>query len=566
MTNVRKITSDQKWYARFTLRDRLLILSILLLTFSISAVGISSYTKAKDILIENVEKRLERESESISYVVRNLKFVYVSDEVYFKQQVEMSISEQKRQLELHGFTPDFFYLTDGAIHPFKVSNNSNIPFSDTLMNRIAEDANGVFHETIDGIDYTVTVRDMPEIQGRYILMVPTSSYLGPVYGMAEFTLIISGISLAASILLIILFVRSLTKPLMRLREIMSDVRKGNLKQALTIKSTVPEISSLVLSFSTMLEQMRGMITEVNDMTNDLNQTGGTLSEASDEALTHSKQLIHSIQVVKESAEQAATGSNTGMHSFREMLKQNEALIENMDHIFVTSEGMNLSAQHGESSLKLLIDTFHTYERDFSHMAETFNEVKKQAFSISHQVELIQNVTKQTSLLALNASIEAARAGEAGRGFSVVANEIRKLAVQSQSATELITESIHQMGKVTLRATDTFDHMIAKLKDNVRTANESKVSLDQLMMDIGRVSERIKGVQGDLQALKAVLPELQQVIMNFSVVSKETYISSEHMLAASEDQIVQMERTHEIGLQLRNLSNSLAKMTSQFNVG
>lgn len=567
MTNDRNIAgvSHQKWFATFTLRSRLLILFILLLTLSISAVGISSYTKAKDIMIENVEKRLERESESIGYVVRNLKFVYVSDEAYFRQQVEMSIIEQKRQLDLHGFTSDFFYMADGAISPFDVSKTSELAFSDELIQRITEVKNGVFHETINEVDYTLTVRDMPEIQATYILLVPTSSYLGPVYGMAQHTIIISAISLVISSLLIILFVRSLTKPLMKLREIMLDVRNGNLKQVFSIKSTVPEISSLEQSFSTMLEQMRSMITEVNEMTHELNHTGGSLSDASHEALTHSKQLINSIQVVKESAEQAATGSNEGLQNFREMIQQNEALIVNMDQIFITSEGMNVSAQNGESSLKLLIDTFHTYEKDFNHMAQTFEEVKKQAFSIAHQVELIQSVTKQTNLLALNASIEAARAGEAGRGFSVVANEIRKLAVQSQSATELITESIHKMGDVTIRATDTFDQMIVKLKDNVRTANESKVSLDQLMKDISQVSERIQSVQGDLQALKQVLPELQQVIMNFSIVSQETFVSSEHMMSASEDQIMQMERTHEIGLQLRNLSNSLAKMTSQFNV-
>lgn len=569
MTNDRKTVQapSRKWYERFTLRDRLLILFVLLLTLSISAVGISSYTKAKDMLVENVEKRLERESESIGYVVRNLKFVYVSDQDYFRQQVEMSITEQQRQLEQHGFASDFFYLTDdGEMVPFKVSRSSDISFTDEAIARIANEQNLVFHETIDGVDYTLSVRDMPEIQGRYILMVPTDSYFGPVYGMAQFTLIISAISLAVSTFLIIMFVRSLTKPLMRLREIMSDVRKGNLKQHFSIRSTVPEISSLVLSFSTMLEQMRSMITEVNEMTHKLNRTGESLSEASHETLTHSKELIDSIQAVKQSAEQTAAGSNAGLQSFKEMREQNEALIGNMDQIFVTSEGMNVSAKQGESSLKLLIDTFHTYEKDVNRMAETIEEVKQQAFSISRQVELIQNVTKQTNLLALNASIEAARAGEAGRGFSVVADEIRKLAVQSETASGLITKSIHRMGDVTVRATETFDQMIVKLKDNVRTANESKVSLDQLMKDIGRVTERIKGVQGDLHALKQVLPELQQIMVNFSAVSKDTYTSSEQMLSASEDQIVQMERTHEIGMQLRHLSNSLAQMTSQFNVG
>ncbi|WP_315910937.1 methyl-accepting chemotaxis protein [Xylanibacillus composti] len=564
-------TSDRQgsaWGNRFSqisLRNRLLILFIALLVLSTLAVGASSYMKAQQTLIHTVEDRLEREADVISYVVRNLKFVYVSDEQYFLNQLQMSIYEQKRQLESNGFIPAFFSLVNGEVVPFDASKDSSIQLSPAFLDEVSSGGDRVFHSKLQGIDYTVAVKTMPEIDGKYVLLVETSSYLGPIYQMAQFMLFIIMGCIAVSILLILWFVRSLTRPLTQLKRIMEGVRNGNMQQPISIRTKVPEIVSLQSSFATMLDQMRTVIGELKDTTNDLNAAGGKLSETSEEALSYSQQLIESIHVVKDGAAQTAEGSETSLARFHEMKEKIESIMQSMSEVFVRSVQMDDSAKQGEESVASLMDTIRKYETEFTHMMNTVEEVKKHSSSISGQVGLIQEVASRTKLLALNASIEAARAGEAGKGFSVVATEIRNLADQSSVAAEVITKSIRNMEQVASEAMEEFHRMIGKIEVHLKDADQSKGAWDNLLDHIDTVSLRLKAMQGELQGLQQSVPLLQEVMMNFASVSQETSASAEQILSLSYDQMAQMESTHVTGQELTKLAHSLSAKTKRFQL-
>src|SRR5690606_34963748 len=110
-----------------------------------------------------------------------------------------------------------------------------------------------------------------------------------------------------------------------------------LKQTITLKTTVPEMISLTNSFQTMLEQMRSVIREVDDMTNELEVTGTELSGSSDDALAYSKQLVESINVVKDGALHTASSSEASLNSFHHMKGNIDQLAENMDTVFERSE-------------------------------------------------------------------------------------------------------------------------------------------------------------------------------------------------------------------------------------
>lgn len=554
-----------KAFKKFSLQNRLLFLFIFLLIASVTIVGISSYIKAKDTTIETIENRISRESEVMTYVAKNLKFLYVSDDSYFMQQLEISIRDQQRQLETDGIQSHLYYYANGEINAFKVSNHSKISFTDAFKEKIAKEEKGVFHHTIKEEDYTISVINMPEVNGKYLLIVPTASYLGPVNEMAQFMIAVIVVSLVISIILLILFVRSVTKPLTELRNVMTEVREGNLKKKALINTTIPELQSLKVSFNMMIEQMSNVINEINETTTELETTGEKLSLSSEEALSYSRQLITAINVVKHGAEQTASSSDSSVNGFHSMKQKIQILISGMDMVFQSSEDMNISAKRGEKNNTYLINTINSFERDFEHMTSTIQEVKEHSSSITNLVGLIKGVADQTKLLSLNATIEAARAGEAGKGFAVVANEVRKLAEQSSSATVDISKSISEMEDVTIRATNEFDEMLLKIRRYLETANDSKASFDELMKEIDTVSKKLQGMQGELQKLKLVLPDLEEQTLSFASISQETLASTEEMLSTSNDQIQQMESTHEIGLQLKGLSNSLSGISKQFNV-
>ncbi|WP_458415339.1 methyl-accepting chemotaxis protein [Schinkia sp. CFF1] len=552
-------------FNRLSLQSRLLLIFITIFVVSINIFGFTFFSIAKNTTIQITENRLVREVEIMSYIVKNLKFVYISDNDYFLQQVEMSVRDQQRQLKKDGISSEIFYIQDEKVTPFHVSRKAKITFPISLVNKINKMDNGVFHYHLAGEDYTISVQKINEISGNYVLLVPTQSFLGPVNQMHTFMIALVIVSLLISTFLIILFVRSITKPLKKLQETMRDVREGNLNKTSSVKTTIPEIISLNKSFNMMVDQMRSVIHELNQTTTELESTGEHLSHSSKEALVFSHKLIQDINVVKTAAEQTAISSENSVDEFNNIKDKIELLISNMDKVSISSEDMNHSAQGGEQNMKELIETINLFEADFEYMTETIKQVKSHSFSIANLVGLIQGVADQTKLLSLNAAIEAARAGEAGKGFAVVANEVRKLAEQSTTAAEEITQSISNMEEVTLQATHEFDRILLKIKETLTIASLSKVSFDELMNEISTVIVKIENMQGELTDLQKILPELEQTTIGIVSVSQETLSSSEQMLATSDGQMNQMERTHQIGLLLKDLSYSLSSKTKRFNV-
>nr|WP_144540067.1 methyl-accepting chemotaxis protein [Cytobacillus oceanisediminis] len=552
-----------KYSHRLNLGTRLFVLFFSLLLFTIAALGSSSYIKTKEMALETIENRLVREAELMGYIAENLKFVYISDENYFMQQLEASVRSQQKKLLSDGISSDFFYITEKEIAPFKVSKNSAATFPEDIVNKITKMKDGVIHEQMDGTEYTVAFQEMEEISGIYVLLIPTKSYMGDVRAIGYFIMAAIAVSLIAATVIIILFVRKITKPLNQLRNTMKEVRDGNLQNSSEIHTTIPEITSLHKSYNSMIEQMRKILGELTETTKELKHTGNELEDSSLSSLSSSQQLVSAINLVKMGAEQTAASSENSVTSFKEMKHKLEEMFLNMDSVNSSSAAMNMSAKSGESNMGKLITAIQSFGADFEKLTITIRQVKDHSLSINHLVGLVKGIAEQTKLLSLNASIEAARAGEAGKGFAVVAGEVRNLAEQSASAAEEITHAIRNMESITVNASEEFNQIYIKIKENLVMASESKHTFDELMNEISVVSGKLQSMQSELENLEQLLPHLEQGADQFSSVSQETLASAEEMLASSVIQSKQMENTNEIGIKLNLLANSLSEMTGQY---
>lgn len=555
----------ERVFQKIDLKARLFTLFFVILVISVVAVGLSSYLQAKDATTETIENRLIREAELMGHIAGNLKFLYVSDENYFNQELNKHIKAQKETLEKEGIQPEFFYINGKEITPFKVSQQELPTVNQSIVSEMTEIKNGVLHKEIEGTNYTISFREMNEIGGIFALLVPVESYMGAIEKMANMTLIVVIVSIVLSFVLLVFFVRSITVPLNKIRNMMRDVRDGNFQKTNEINTTLPEIISLHKSYSAMIDHISMILKDLNHTTIELERTGEGLRISSEGTLASSQQLVTAIGLVKEGSEQTASSSEGSLNQFREMKQITQEMQIKMGKVFSHSEDMNDSAKQGEHNMTDMIEMMHSFEHDFHHLTSTIQDVKESSLLIANMVGLIKGISEQTKLLALNATIEAARAGESGKGFAVVATEVRKLAEQSTKATEEITNSIVTMEGKTVEASKEFEQMLAKTKINLTMANHSKQSFDLLMQEITAVSHNLKEMQDELNQFNETIPTLEYTADCLSSISQETSASAQEMLATSEHQIKQMENTHHMGLELINLATSLSKMTKQYKI-
>lgn len=564
------ISDKKRGFIRRFLEDlnltyRLLLIFTILLSLSIFTLGFISYQLMSKEMLEKIENRLVREVELTGQMASNLQFLYVTDEDYFLQQLNQSLRAQHGELLKEKMPSYYVYIRGDEVHPFRFSENKPPEVSKGLIEEIQKTGKGVIHETLEGREFTFAFQPMEEIDATFVLMVPTKSYLEPVYHLAKLLLFLSiGVIVIASIILVF-FVRSITSPLTTLRTRMREVREGKLHEPSPLSTTIPEIQSLHKSYSAMIRFMIEMVEELKETVRELEHKGSDLQNSSDSTLASSERLVDIVNLVRNGAEDTVEKSEASMETFSQLTEQMAEFNHRLDLVLESQEEMVDTASRGKETTTELIDTIDSFEKDFQQLSKVVEQVELESDSIRQLNGVIQDIAEQTNLLSLNASIEAAHAGEKGKGFSVVAQEIRELADQSRQAAEQIMQSTVQVETVSQEISEGFIQILSKIRLTLDKSTASREALERLMQGIQQVRESQQWMEEGMLQLREALPSLQETTDRFAVVARGTLERVDEMHAYSDRQRLQLAGTHEVGLELLTLSQSLLDHTNRFRL-
>ncbi|MEK5270666.1 methyl-accepting chemotaxis protein [Aeribacillus sp. FSL K6-8394] len=549
---------------RIPLSVRLILFALILLISSITVVGYTAYKKASETTFNLIEDRLKREVYMTEIAASNLMYAYVnSSDDFFERFDKEVVQRQSSQLIQDGLNADFFFVQNEKATPFSVSNKTKIQISAAIVKEITKKNEGIIHKSINGQDYTLAFKEMQELKGIFLLVVPTESFIKPVHELAYNTIWIGIISVLFMMGILFLAVRSMTKPLTILREKMRKMREGDIQLDLNINTNLPEILSLIKSFKQLAGYLGMMIQRINTTTENLFSTGRKLKHSSDDVLTLHTNLVEAIEMVKNGAQQTASSSEESAKVFHSMKNTVQTVLERIERLFSSAQGMNRSANTGEQNMRQMIESLNRFEKECKTMSKTIQSVRDHSTAIEKVVEMIYAISEKTKLLSLNATIEAARAGEEGKGFAIVAEEVRKLAEQSSKATEDIAQSVKMMDDISQSAYQQFKLILELVQNHLEVAGKSRLSFDQLVDEIGKVNEILSETRHSLHTLDDWLPKMEQSAENFLSVSQETFASAEQMQSVAKVQMEQIRETHAIGLTLMELSESLKSTTNKF---
>ncbi len=363
-------------------------------------------------------------------------------------------------------------------------------------------------------------------------------------------IIISLVAITLISTIAFLITRSITGPLQHTVKFVELVSKGNFKETLNIKSS-DELGKMANTMNNMSSNLRDMIKEIIHGIEQLNMSAGHLTKISDKVSGTALDNDCKANTVSVAAEEMSSNMSI-------VAKNMEISALKTDAVVVAVEEMtNTINEIGKNSevAKMIIDKAETRSKSAS---EQMNQLGRVAGAIGNVTEAILDISEQTKLLSLNATIEAARAGEAGKGFTVVANEIKELAKQTDNSTHDIKKQIEEIQsstKVSMEEINEIASVISKTSLIVATVatsvEEQSIATREIAQNISIVSEGTSDVNNNIAESSAVANEITQSI-------EEIHQSTDEMKNSSSQAKDQSKR-------LSELASNLNKMMKQFTV-
>ncbi|MCM3759987.1 methyl-accepting chemotaxis protein [Alkalihalobacillus oceani] len=376
------------------------------------------------------------------------------------------------------------------------------------------------------------------------------------------------ISVAVTVLSIIsgLFIASMiVKPINVLLGRVNIIASGDLTgEEIPVKKQ-DEIGQLTMAFNSMRNNLRDLLTKTTNMSEQVAATAEQLSASSQETSSATNQIAMTIQEVSTASEQTLHRSQESTQSALKVNEGVEMITEATTGVSTMAEEASREAKEGEASIGRAVSQIGTIRETVSQSAEFIQQLGERSHEIGNILELITSISEQTNLLALNAAIEAARAGEHGKGFAVVADEVRKLAEESRASAEKISTMILLIQEDTERAVEEMNRGTAEVEVGTKVVHEVGESFTRISHAVERVTQEMTHVSAATEQISLHTSRLNEALSEMETASEQNADASQGVAASTEEQLASMEEIASSAEALNHLSTELQEEVSKFKL-
>lgn len=455
---------------------------------------------------------------------------------------------------------------------FTYIRNSDSQMNDVFLNKIVKDvANGntdninsnrIFTQALsnEAVRYLGELRDIINDSRQEALQDTKASISRSI-----FVLFISiGIAIILGVIIAIVVNRLIQKSLNNVIHMAKEISNGNLLVDTNDYDSKDELGQLSSAMNSMLLNLREMIHRISSVSETVSSQSEELTQSSNEVKESGIQVAATMQELSLGSESQANASSQlaeSMSTFSEKIKESNTFGETIVFSAVSVQSLT---EDGRLLMNSSIDQMDKINKIVKESVEKVKTLDQQSKEISKLIGVIQSIAEQTNLLALNAAIEAARAGEHGKGFAVVASEVRKLAEQvSLSITDItgIVQNIQLESNNVVTSLEKGYSEVEKGTEDIQTTGKT---FDEIHQSISEVVDKIQGVAIRLSDIDQECGKMSNSIEDIASISEESAAGVEQTAASIQQTSTSMEEIAGSAEQLAKLSEELNGLIRKFS--
>ena len=396
------------------------------------------------------------------------------------------------------------------------ARESNARMSKAMESGDWDEALNILKGKADPPPYMSVVQDIVKYQENGV----QAKYKEIVNGnhRVRIMLILFGLfSLVFGVLVSAVITRSITIPIRKNMAIARTLADGDLAVRVEVDRK-DEFGDEMETFRTMVDKWKRLITEVKS-------SAASVALASNELTSSAEQLSRGGSAQVERTIQVSTASE-------EMSQASLDIAQNANNISESAKGMLHTAENGNSIVNQSVGEVNEIAKTVERSSEFVKDLGNQSEKIGEIVSVINDIADQTNLLALNAAIEAARAGEAGRGFAVVADEVKKLAERTSKSTQEIGGMIGSIKSGVEKAVGSMDEASQSVKVGVELSGKAGAALVDIVSSASNLQSMVQQIAAAIEEMNSTTDEIAKDIEQVASVTRDASSSAEQVTRAA----------------------------------